>query len=63
MVLAGLYRGLGHFVQLLVGMPSYEKYLEHHKKHHPHCTPLSRKEFFAQSQERRYGRDGAKKCC
>ncbi|RDU67677.1 DUF466 domain-containing protein [Helicobacter didelphidarum] len=58
-----LYKKSEIFFHLLVGLPSYEKYLDYHKKYHPNCTPKSRKEFFLDSQNKRYSRDGAKKCC
>lgn len=57
------YKDSEKFFHLLVGLPSYEKYLDYHKKYHPHCTPKTRKEFFMDSQNKRYSRDGAKKCC
>lgn len=57
------YKNLEKFFHPLVGLPSYKKYLEYHKKYHPNCKPKSRKEFFLDSQEKRYGAKGAKKCC
>ena len=62
-LLKKLYRQSEKFFHLLVGLPSYEKYIEDHQKHHPNCRPKSRKEFFIDSQNKRYGRDGGKKCC
>lgn len=58
-----MYRNSERFLHLLVGIPSYEKYLEYHRKNHPHCKPKSRKDFFLDSQSKRYSRDGSKKCC
>ncbi|TLD84327.1 CstA-like transporter-associated (seleno)protein [Helicobacter trogontum] len=57
------YKDSERFFHLLVGLPSYEKYLDYHRKYHPHCIPKTRKEFFIDSQNKRYSRDGAKKCC
>lgn len=57
------YRDSEIFFHVLVGLPSYEKYLEYHRKYHPNCKPKTRKEFFIDSQNKRYSRDGAKKCC
>lgn len=57
------YKNSERFFHLLVGLPSYEKYLDYHRKYHPNCTPKTRKEFFMDSQNKRYSRDGAKKCC
>ncbi|STQ86177.1 YbdD/YjiX family protein [Helicobacter muridarum] len=58
-----IYRQSEKFFSLLVGLPSYEKYKEHHEKYHPNCPIKSRKEFFLDSQDKRYGRGGGKRCC
>ncbi|EIJ82196.1 DUF466 domain-containing protein [Bacillus methanolicus] len=53
------------FISLLVGVPSYEKYIEHMKTHHPGEPIKSRKEFFCEAQESRFnGKDGKiSRCC
>lgn len=51
------------FAYPLVGLPSYQKYLDIHFLKHPNCPPKSREDFYKEAFERRYGRDGAKKCC
>lgn len=53
------------FLSLLVGVPSYETYVEHMKKHHPNDSVKSRKEFFCEAQESRYNAKGGKvsRCC
>jgi uncharacterized short protein YbdD (DUF466 family) len=53
------------FISLLVGVPSYEKYVEHMALHHPDEPVKSRKEFFCEAQESRYsGKDGkVSRCC
>jgi uncharacterized short protein YbdD (DUF466 family) len=53
------------FVSLLVGVPSYETYVEHMKKHHPNEEIKSRKQFFCEAQEERYNAKGGKisRCC
>jgi len=53
------------FLSLLVGVPSYEKYVEHMTSHHPGEPIQSRKEFFCEAQVARYnGRDGKiSRCC
>nr|WP_258865035.1 YbdD/YjiX family protein [Helicobacter sp. MIT 14-3879] len=58
-----IYQHSEKFFHLLVGIPSYEKYKEYHAQYHPYCKPKSRKEFFLDSQNKRYGRNGSKKCC
>jgi uncharacterized short protein YbdD (DUF466 family) len=53
------------FISLLVGVPSYEKYVEHMAAHHPEAPVKSRKEFFCEAQEARYSGKGGKvsRCC
>jgi uncharacterized short protein YbdD (DUF466 family) len=53
------------FISLLVGVPSYETYVEHMKSHHPNESVKSRKEFFCEAQEARYNAKGGKvsRCC
>jgi uncharacterized short protein YbdD (DUF466 family) len=53
------------FLSLLVGVPSYEKYVEHMETHHPGEPIQSRKEFFCEAQNARYnGKDGKiSRCC
>lgn len=53
------------FISLLVGVPSYEKYVEHMADHHPDAPVKSRKEFFCEAQEARYSGKGGKvsRCC
>lgn len=56
------YKRIDRGLHLLVGMPSYDKYVEHMKLHHPDKIPKTQKEFFAECLERKYGAGGAK-CC
>ncbi|OIK10347.1 cytosolic protein [Bacillus sp. MUM 116] len=53
------------FISLLVGVPSYETYVDHMKTHHPDMPVNSRKEFFCEAQEARYNAKGGKvsRCC
>ncbi|PAF41494.1 KCU-star family selenoprotein [Helicobacter sp. 11S03491-1] len=60
--LSQLYKKSDRFFHLLVGLPSYDKYLEHMRKNHPDKIPKTQKEFFIQAQDSGYGSDGAKKC-
>ena len=46
----------------IVGIPDYERYLAHMEEHHPGEAVLSRKEYFAQAIDRKYGRSGPR-CC
>ncbi len=58
-----IYRNSEIFSHLLVGLPSYEKYLEYHQRVYPHSKPKSRKSFFLDSQNKKYGCNGNKRCC
>ncbi|MGL4819615.1 MAG: YbdD/YjiX family protein [Bacilli bacterium] len=53
------------FLDLLVGVPNYEKYVEHMKQHHPDAPVLCRRAFFIEAQEARYNAKGGKvsRCC
>ncbi|PZT48042.1 hypothetical protein B6S12_06010 [Helicobacter valdiviensis] len=56
-----IYQKSDRFFHLLVGMPSYDKYLEHMQKHHPDKIPKSQREFFKEAMEKKYGA-GRNKC-
>ena len=51
------------FFHPLVGLSSYEKYLEHMQRKHPDKKVLSRGEFFQECLEKKYNSGGLKKCC
>lgn len=53
------------FVSLLVGVPSYDTYVAHMRKHHPGDSVKTRKEFFCEAQDERYNAKGGKvsRCC
>lgn len=53
------------FISLLVGVPSYERYVEHMKSEHPGQPVKTRKEFFCEAQDARYNAKGGKvsRCC
>lgn len=53
------------FLDLLVGVPNYETYVEHMKRHHPGEPVQSREQFFREAQEARYNAKGGKvsRCC
>jgi len=63
--LKSLFQYRKQFISLLVGVPSYEKYVEHMEAHHPEDSVKSRKEFFCEAQESRYSGKGGKvsRCC
>ena len=48
----------------LVGMPSYDDYLEHLRRHHPERQPMTREAFFRERLDARYGGKGRiSRCC
>jgi uncharacterized short protein YbdD (DUF466 family) len=55
----------GHFMDLLVGVPSYEVYVKHRQEKHPGEPIVTRKQFFREAQEARYHAKGGKisRCC
>ena len=55
-------RTLRQACRQIVGIPDYERYVEHMAKHHAGDPVLSRDEFFARSIDRKYGRNGPR-CC
>jgi uncharacterized short protein YbdD (DUF466 family) len=46
----------------IFGIPDYERYLAHMAAQHPELPVLSRREFFARSIDRKYGKSGPR-CC
>lgn len=56
-----IYQKSDRFLHLLVGMPSYDKYLEYMKKYHPDKIPKSQKDFFKEAVDKKYG-FGSSKC-
>ena len=55
-------RGMRAAYHQVFGIPDYARYLEHMKCEHPGCPPMSRREFFAASLDRKYTRSGPR-CC
>lgn len=45
------YEKLDDALYPLIGLRRYDTYLEHFKKHHPDKKPLSKAEFFRESQD------------
>ena len=63
--ITGVLKQRKQFISLLVGVPSYETYVEHMEAHHPGEPMKSRKEFFCEAQDDRYNAKGGKvsRCC
>lgn len=60
-VVAG-WRLVVQTARLVIGLPDYDRYLDHVRRRHPQRTPMTREEFFAERMQARYGR-GASRCC
>jgi uncharacterized short protein YbdD (DUF466 family) len=49
-------------VRRVIGVPDYERYVTHMRKHHPQLAPLSREQFIAGCLQARYEKPGSR-CC
>ncbi|MBE3597203.1 MAG: YbdD/YjiX family protein [Hydrogenibacillus sp.] len=47
----------------IFGMPNYERYLEHHRTHHPDEPPMSEREYYVYALQNRYADGKANRCC
>jgi uncharacterized short protein YbdD (DUF466 family) len=54
--------GIRQICRQMFGIPDYERYLAHAAAHHPGAPVLSRREFYAQAIEHKYGKSGPR-CC
>lgn len=57
------YEKAERFFHPLVGVASYDKYLEYMKEKHPEQIPKSREEFFKDYLERKYNSGSLNRCC
>lgn len=48
--------------RLAIGVPDYDTYVEHLRRHHPEREPMSYEAFFAERLAARYGK-GRSRCC
>ncbi len=62
--IAMLWQRLQQSFRLMVGVPDYQTYLEHMKKHHPDLEPMDTKTFYRYCVDARYPAAGGemKKC-
>ncbi len=54
---------LTQFLNTMAGVPNYEQYLTHFRKHHPDKTPLSPEDFHRQATEEKYNGKTIRRCC
>lgn len=48
--------------RLAIGIPDYDNYVEHVRRHHPEREAMSRDAFFVERMQARYGK-GRSRCC
>lgn len=58
-------KGCASTARLMVGVPDYERYVQHRQMMHPGEPVMSYEEFFKERQNSRYGVNGGKisRCC
>jgi uncharacterized short protein YbdD (DUF466 family) len=62
--LAALLRCVCDGARLMVGVPSYDAYVEHMRRSHPAAPVMTYAEFFRARQDARYGAGGSGlRCC
>jgi uncharacterized short protein YbdD (DUF466 family) len=49
-------------VRRVIGAPDYDRYLDHMRRRHPECVPLSRDNFILTQLRERYEKPGSR-CC
>lgn len=56
-----LLRNLWQFLREATGDDAYERYLDHHRAHHPGQAPLTRRDYYRQQQENKWSK--VSRCC
>lgn len=57
-----LVAGVARTLRAILGVPDYDRYLEHCHAHHPDALPMTRDQFAIDLLERKYSRPGTR-CC
>ena len=60
--LIALVAGTARTLRSILGVPDYERYVEHCRSHHPDAVPMTLDEFTTDLLERKYTRPGTR-CC
>lgn len=55
-------RAIRQACRQIFGIPDYDRYLSHQAENHPGQPVLSRRDFYVQSIDRKYGKSGPR-CC
>ena len=61
-LLARWWRASVQTARLAIGIPDYDNYADHMRRHHPALVPMTRDEFFHERMLARYGK-GRSRCC
>lgn len=57
------FRFARQIARSMIGLPSYEAYLQHMAGHHPDREPMDYRSFFRERQQARYGGKAGGRCC
>jgi uncharacterized short protein YbdD (DUF466 family) len=60
--LGTLVAGIARSLRAILGVPDYERYIEHCRARHPGSAPMTRDQFATDLLERKYSRPGSR-CC
>ena len=58
----GLFARIANVLRAILGVPDYERYVEHCRMHHAGALPMTRDEFARDVMERKFSRPGTR-CC
>ena len=58
-----VFARLVEMLRLMVGVPDYARYVAHRRARHPGEPVMTRAEFVAASQRKRFAADKAPRCC
>lgn len=59
---SALIAGVARVLRAMIGVPDYERYVEHCRLSHPGSHPMTRDQFATDLLERKYLRPGSR-CC
>lgn len=62
LLLGGCWRTGARTARLAIGIPDYDNYADHIRRHHPGREPMDRNAFFHERMQARYGK-GRSRCC
>lgn len=57
-----LVAAVARALRAILGVPDYDRYVEHCHAHHPDALPMTRDQFARDLLERKYSRPGSR-CC